>query len=277
MARGLGKAKKGRGKSEHTHKHKKSFPVIVENLIKEVDIVLEILDARFIEKSRHYDLEKKIKNSGKVLMHVLNKADLVDTNEIVKNEEFNSFKIYLFFSVKKRRGVRTLKDLIKMQAKKLGKEVTNVGVVGYPNTGKSSIINLLTGRSSAKTSPEAGYTKGIQKIKLSTNLYLIDTPGVIPMSEKYSTKLDHSEKHSQIGAITWDKTKNPGMVVHYLMKDNPNLLEKYYGIKIKDGDSENLIESLGQKLNYKLKGNEVDEKRTAKKILKDWQEGKIKI
>jgi len=276
MARGLGKAKKGRGKSEHTHKHKKSFPVIVENLINEVDIVLEILDARFIEKSRHYDLEKKMKNSKKVLIHVLNKADLVNTNEIVKNEEFDSFKIYLFFSVKKRRGVRTLKDLIKIEAKKLGKEVTNVGIVGYPNTGKSSIINLLTGKSSAKTSPEAGYTKGIQKIKLSTNLYLIDTPGVIPMSEKHSHKKDHSEKHSQIGAITWDKTKNPGMVVHYLMKDNWGLLEKYYKIKVKDADSEMLIEKLGEKLNYKLKGNEVDEKRTAKKILKDWQEGKIK-
>ena len=159
MARGLGKAKKGRGKSEHTHKHKKSFPVIVENLINEVDIVLEILDARFIEKSRHYDLEKKMKNSKKVLIHVLNKADLVNTNEIVKNEEFDSFKIYLFFSVKKRRGVRTLKDLIKIEAKKLGKEVTNVGIVGYPNTGKSSIINLLTGKSSAKTSPSLFSTK----------------------------------------------------------------------------------------------------------------------
>ena len=276
MARGLGKAKKTRGKSPHTHKHKKSFPIIVENLIKEVDIVLEILDARFIEKSRNYDLEKKIKELGKILNHVLNKSDLVDVNKIIKNRELESFKLYLFFSSKKRRGVKTLKNLIKIESKKLGKDVINIGVLGYPNVGKSSLINLLTGKSSARTSPEAGYTKGIQKIKLSTGLYLIDTPGIIPLSEKFSQNISHLTKHSQIGAITWDKTKNPDMVIHYIMKENPGLLEKYYGIYIEEGDSEMLIEALGKKWNYKKKGNEVDEKRTAKKILKDWQEGKIR-
>tara|TARA_Y100000310_G_C20653254_1_gene800642 strand:+ start:645 stop:1475 length:831 start_codon:yes stop_codon:yes gene_type:complete len=275
MTKGLGRAKKAHRKSPSTHKHKNPFPVIVENLINDVDIILEILDARFIEKSRHKDLEKKIKNSGKAIIHVLNKSDLVDVNNLIKNNEFKSFKKYLFFSVKKRNGVRILKNLIKMEAKRLGKDLINVGVIGYPNTGKSSIINLITGKSSAKTSSEAGYTKGIQKIKLSTGLYLIDTPGVIPLSEKSYQREINSTKHSQIGAITWDKTKNPDVVVQHLMKDNPGLLEKHYKVDI-DEDSEVLIEKLGKKWNYKVKGNKVDEKRTAKKILKDWQEGKIK-
>jgi len=59
------------------------------------------------------------------------------------------------------------------------------------------------------------------------------------------------------------------------MIENPKVLEKYYGINTK-GDADLLIEKLGEKLNYRKKGNVIDETRTAKKILKDWQEGKIR-
>ena len=86
----------------------------------------------------------------------------------------------------------------------------------------------------------------------------------------------YSTKHSEIGAITWHKVKHPDMVVNDLMKENPGVLEKYYTLNV-EGDSDLLIEKLGEKLNYKKKGNVVDEMRTAKKILKDWQEGKIRI
>ena len=275
MTRGLGKAKKGRGKSPNTHKHKKSVPTIIENLIKNVEVVLFILDARFIEKSRNREIEDLAKKSGKVIIRVLNKSDLVDVKKIIKNKELEELKPFLFFSAKDRKGSATLKKMIKIEAKRLKEDVVNVGIVGYPNVGKSSLINIITGRSSARTSPEAGYTKGIQKIKLSSGLYLIDTPGIIPLSEK-SSHQKYSTKHSQIGAITWHKVKYPDMVVNDLMKENPGVLEKYYNFNV-EGDSDLLIEKLGEKLNYKKKGNVVDETRTAKKILKDWQEGKIRV
>jgi hypothetical protein len=276
MTRGLGKAKKARGKSPSTHKHKSSVPKIIENLIKNVDIILFILDSRFIEKSRHFEIEKLAKSSKKTIIRVLNKSDLVDVKKIIKDKELEGLKPFLFFSAKDRKGSATLKKMIKIESKRLGKEVVNVGIVGYPNVGKSSLINIITGKSSARTSPEAGYTKGIQKIKLSTNLYLIDTPGVIPMLEKSSQNQKYSTKHSQIGAITWHKVKNPDMVVNELMKENEGVLEKYYDIDAK-GDPDLLIEELGEKLNYRKKGNVIDETRAAKKILKDWQEGKIRV
>ena len=275
MTRGLGKAKKGRGKSFHTHKHKSAVPKIIENLIKSVDIILFILDARFIEKSRHLEIEKLAKKSGKVIIRVLNKSDLVDVKKIIKNKELEGLRPFLFFSAKDRKGSATLRKMIKIDAKRLKEDVVNIGIVGYPNVGKSSLINMITGKSSARTSPEAGYTKGIQKIKLSSNLYLIDTPGVIPTLEK-SQYQKYSTKHSEIGAITWHKVKHPDMVVNDLMKENPGVLEKYYTLNV-EGDSDLLIEKLGEKLNYKKKGNVVDETRTAKKILKDWQEGKIRV
>jgi ribosome biogenesis GTPase A len=273
MANKLGKAKKGRGKSENTNKHKKSVYSIIDNIIEEADIILEILDSRFIEKTRNPVIENQIKKLGKTLIYVFNKSDLVNVNEMKLNVELEKLKPNLFLSSKKRHGSVDLKKLIKMEAKKLNQDSVNIGIVGYPNTGKSSLTNYLTGKSSAKTSPEAGYTKGIQKIKLSTGLYLIDTPGIIPLLEKSSKDKKNLVKHSHIGAITWDKTKSPDLVIDRLMKEYKGVLEKHYKIEAK-GDSEILIEELGKKLHYLKKGNLIDETRVSKQILKDWQEGK---
>lgn len=274
MVSRFGSAKKTRGKSPNTHKHKSYVPSMIDNILENADIILEVLDARFIEKTRNLEIEKKVKEFGKILIYVFNKSDLVDINKLRKEVELENLRPHLFFSSKERRGSKDLKKLIKMAAKKLKLDDVSIGVIGYPNVGKSSLTNFLTGRSSARTSPEAGYTKGIQKIKLSKGLYLIDTPGIIPQKERVSINREHLVKHSQIGAITWDKTKNPDLVVSKLMMEYPEILEKYYKIKA-NGDSEFLIEKLGKKLNYLKKGNLVDEERVAKKILKDWQEGKI--
>lgn len=272
----LGKSKKTRGKSPHTHKHRESIPSQVDKIIEQADIILEILDARFIDKTRNLEIEKKAKQLGKVLIYVLNKSDLIDVKKIIQAKELEELKPYLFFSAKEREGSVTLRRLLKIEAGKLNQDAVDIGIIGYPNTGKSSLINYLTGKSSAKTSSVAGYTKGIQKIKLSQGLYLMDTPGIIPPGEKGKWGKEYLVKHSQIGAITWDKTKDPDMVVFRLMQEYQGVLEKHYKIKA-ENDSEALIEELGRKLNYLKKGNKVDEQRTSKQILKDWQEGKIKI
>ena len=275
MANPIGKAKLGRGKSERTNKHLYSVPALVNKIIYEADIILEILDARFIEKTRIPEIEKKVRGLGKTLIYVFNKSDLVDVNKVKANIELENLKPHVFFSYQDRKSAALLKRLLKIEASRLKKDVVNIGVVGYPNSGKSSLINLLVGRKSARTSPEAGYTKGIQKIKISSGIYLIDTPGIIPPAEKTSINREILSKQAQIGAITWDRTKNPDMIVFRLMKEYPTLLEKYYGIDAQ-GDSEILIEQLGRRLHYLKKGNEIDEVRAAKHVLKDWQEGKIR-
>ena len=276
MANRIGKSKKTKGKSPNTHKHKSYVPSIINRVIEEADIILEVLDSRFIKKTRNFEIEKKAKKLGKIIIYIFNKSDLININKIKLDMELERLKPNLFLSSKERRGYANLKKIIKIESKKLKQEFVNIGVVGYPNTGKSSLINLLTRKSAVKTSSEAGYTKGMQKIKLSKGLYLIDTPGIIPILEKSSTSIKNLVKHSQIGAVTWDKAKDPELVVDRLMKEYPGVLEKYYKIKAKM-DSEFLIENLGKKLNYLKKGNLVDEVRTAKQILKDWQEGKIRI
>ncbi|MEX0933027.1 MAG: GTPase [Candidatus Pacearchaeota archaeon] len=276
MANSMGRARKSRGKNPGTHKHKSYVLPIIDRLIEEADIILEVLDSRFIEKTRNLIIEKKVRGLKKPLIYVFNKADLIDVNKVRSSVELEKLHPSVFVSSKNKDGFSNLRTIIKMEAKKFKQDSINVGVVGYPNTGKSSLINVFTGRGSVKTSSEAGYTKGIQKIKLSKGLYLVDTPGVIPFLEKISTKEKDLVKHSQIGATTWDKAKNPDFIVDKIIKEYPGALEKYYGID-SEKDSEDFIEKLGKKLNYYKKKNLIDETRTAKKILRDWQEGKIKL
>ncbi len=275
MVSSIGKAKQGRGKSIYTNKHREPIVSLIDKIINEADVIIEVLDSRFIEKTRNIEAEKKVKKLGKSLIYIFNKADLVNIDKIKQEKDFSELKPGLFFSSLERKGANRLKNLIKIQASKIKKENVNIGIIGYPNSGKSSLINLLIGRMVARTSSEAGYTKGLQKVKIATSVYLIDTPGIIPPLEK-KTKNDFVTKHSQIGAVTWDKIKDPEMVVFNLMREYPGLMEKHYNLNV-EGNSEELIEQLGRKWNYLKKGNEVDEKRTSKQILRDWQEGKIRI
>lgn len=275
MANPIGKAKPGRGKSENTNKHKYSIPAIINRIVYEADIILEVLDTRFIEKTRNPEMEKKVKGLGKVLIYIFNKSDLVDIEKTKAEAELEKLRPHVFFSYQDRKSSATLKRILKIEAHKLDKSTVNIGVIGYPNSGKSSLINLLIGKKVARTSSEAGYTKGFQKVKITKGIYLIDTPGIIPMYEKMQGSTEMAASKSELGAITWDRAKNPDMVISNLVREYPNLLEKFYEIDA-NGDSEALIERLGRKLHYLKKGNEVDEVRTAKHILKDWQEGKIR-
>ena len=257
-------------------KQREKFPKLLLDLITMSDIILDVLDARFIDETRDIEVEKQIKKWGKTIIYVLNKSDLTNTKKLDR-EKLKEIYPYALISCKEHKGIGELRDRIKIEADKIKKDTrVNVGVIGYPNTGKSSVINLLIGKSSAKTASQAGFTKGIQKLKLSSDILLLDSPGVIPQRE-YSTTIQKSiSQQAKIGAKTIDKLKNPELAVDNLMKEFPFLLEKHYDIDA-EGDSEILIETLGRKLNILKKKNEINSDQVARKILKDWQEGKIRI
>lgn len=268
-------SRKVRELDEH-NQHRKEFPKLALEVIRISDLILEILDARFPEETRNPELEKLIKEQGKKLLYVLNKSDLIDITEAKKKIEVSDMKPYVFISCLDRRGSRDLRERIKIELKGIKEfEKKHVGIIGYPNTGKSSVINILVGKASAKTAAEAGFTKGIQKLRLSAGILLLDTPGVIPEKEDSNISKKDLTKHAQIGVRTYDKVKEPDMIVHELMKKFPGIFEKFYKIET-IGDSELLIETIGRTKGILRKGNQVDIDRTARRILKDWQEGKIK-
>jgi ribosome biogenesis GTPase A len=261
------------------NKHRKAVSGIVGDMIKICDVVLEVLDARFIDDTRNKDVEASIAEQGKKLLFVVNKSDLRDEKELKEEIEKKKMFPYVIISCKNRTGKTNLIERIKIEAKRGLKEksfkIAHVGIVGYPNTGKSSLINFLTARGAARTSPSAGFTKGMQKVRLSSSVLLLDTPGIIPAKEDTKVDVKVLEKHARIDVEPYNRVKNPEFVVLKIMRDVPGRLEKFYGIDA-NGDSEILIDELGKRKKLFTKGGVVDGDRTSRIIIKDWQDGKIK-
>jgi len=245
-------------------------------VIAQSDIIMEVLDSRFWRETRNTEFEKEIKKQKKKIIFVMSKSDLVDRKKTIKDMGENNLYPFVFVSAKYRKGSKELMQRIKIESRKINKDKIYVGVVGYPNTGKSSIINMLRGSSITRVSSESGFTKGMQKVRITDKILLIDTPGVIPISEDSNTKDRDLLKHALINTRTWDKIREPESIVHELMQKYPGVLEEFYNIPA-DGDSDILLENLGRKKSLLLKKNEVDYDKTARLILRDFQEGKIKV
>ena len=147
-----------------------------------------------------------------------------------------------------------------------------IGVVGYPNTGKSSVINYLVGKKSARTSPVAGFTRGIQWIKLSRNFKLIDTPGVIPLQERSEADLAMKATLTSIQ----DPETVAVQLISTILQKNKKLLEKKYSIKPKQKPEEVLEQIAEAKKKLKKKG-ELDIESAARMVINDWQKGKLKF
>ncbi|MFH1585195.1 MAG: GTPase [archaeon] len=253
-------------------KQRGKYPSLLKQIIDDSDIILEILDARFPKEMKNKDVEELIKNKGKKIIYVLNKSDLTRKRDQRLNPR-------VFVSCKNKKGIAELRNKIKAEATKIQKtgeqDHISVGVIGYPNTGKSSLINLLIGRSSAKTGAEAGFTKGIQKLRLTKDICLLDSPGVIPAGDYSMTSEDKIAQYVKVGGKSYNQVKNPETALNEIAKSNKKELEKFYGIQFED--AEDLIEKIGKKKSFLTKGGEVDSDRTARLILKDWQSGDIRV
>lgn len=259
-------------KIKNLKKQRGKYPLLLEKVIGISDIVLEILDARFPKEMQNKEIEKLIDKKGKKIIYVLNKSDLT-----MKRDQSLSPRV--FVSCKSRTGISELRNKIKIEAakvKKIGEHSrVQVGVIGYPNTGKSSLINLLIGKNSAKTGSEAGFTKGIQKLRLTESIQLLDSPGVIPAAEYSMTNEVKIAQQVKVGGKSYTQTKNPDLVVNEIVKSNKKDLKKFYGIEF--NDAEDLIEIIGKKKGFLKKGGKIDSDRAARNILKDWQLGEIKV
>ncbi len=249
-----------------------SFWRIVNEVIRDSDIIIEVLDARFPEETRNIEVEDKIKKINakgidKKIIFVLNKSDLL-------KEKFSDIKLdfepYIFVSAKNNLGTTQLRKLLNKNAKK-GRPLI-AGVVGYPNTGKSSLINCLKQKRAAGTGSMPGFTRGRQKIRITKNIYLLDTPGVFPYKEK------SEEKHALTNVRDYRKVKDPDLVAIEILKriKDKTIIENLYKVKPAD-NPETTLELIAKKFNWLIKGGKPNIDQTARKIIMDWQRGKLII
>lgn len=246
-----------------------SYWTLVKRVIRDSDILLIVLDARLVDESRNYELEEKVRASLKPLIYILNKCDLVNREKALRKSR--GLRPCVLISSKEHLGISKLRARIHIEAKRLRKKEVTVGVLGYPNVGKSSLINALKGRKSARTSSLAGYTKGLQRVRVGKRILLIDTPGVIPYNEP---KGKHFIKHAAIGSIDHVHIREPDIVIAELITKFPGRIEQHYGVPRMD-DPYDVIDEIARKRRILKKGGEPDHLRMARMILSDWQKGRI--
>ncbi len=245
----------------------------VVKVVQSADLVIEVLDARFPDRTRNHDLEGMVKERGKQLLLVLNKADLVKKPLVeAARARLGTEWPCLFVSAKAHEGSNLLREEIgKMSG---GKDV-KVGICGYPNTGKSSIINYLKGRNVAPASSKAGFTKGEKLVKISDLVYLIDTPGIIPYEESNENEL------VLVGAKNPDQVSDPLGAAEYLMdyvvKQNPKAFEEFYGVGVEGKDIERVLEEIAYRKRRLRVGGSPDLDVISRMVIMDWQRGRLKL
>ncbi|MFW5865966.1 MAG: GTPase, partial [Nanoarchaeota archaeon] len=240
----------------------RNFWSIVDKVLQDADILLLVLDARLPERTNNSELREKAKRLGKTLITVVNKADLVEKWMLVSLKK--KYRPCVFVSAQKYYGMTKLRQMILRYA-----DITpvKVGVVGYPNTGKSSVINALKGKSSAPVSSVSGYTKGRQDIKVDNKIRIIDTPGVLSAGD------DTKSNKLKIAASTNIK-EDHDLVAYELLRENGFVVMRYFGLEKNDyADEQEMLEAIALKLNRKKEGGEPDTETTARIILQQWQKG----
>jgi ribosome biogenesis GTPase A len=258
----------------------------IQEDLKLVDVVIELLDARIPLSSRNPQVDQIV--GGKKRIIVLNKSDLA--NESINKKWIQYFtnqdtKVVLVNSI----NGKGLKDVTnaanelmkekidKLKSRGLLVKTIRALIIGIPNVGKSTFINKLAGRSIAQTGDRPGVTKAKQWIKVNKELELLDTPGILwPKFEDEQVGL----KLAFTGAIKdeiLDIEELATRLTEQLMQKFPKFLAGKY--KLEDVDfniiPEDMLKTIGKKRGCIISGGEIDYRRASVMVLDDFRGGRI--
>lgn len=258
---------------------KKTRELIAENL-KMVDIVIEVIDARIPVSSRNPIIDELVKSKRRLI--ILNKSDLSDpkANEAWAETFKKQGNLVLTMNCMTGIGVGQLYKLLsRLQDEKnegqLRKKSLRMMIVGVPNVGKSSLINRMTGKKSAKTGDRPGVTKGKQWLGLENGMQLLDTPGILwPKFEDPQVGLNLAFCGSIKDEIL-DTASLALELIKVLQRDYPQLLRERYKLDELDEDALANMEAIAAKRGFILSGKRVDYERCARTVLDEFRGGKI--
>ena len=258
---------------------------MIEEHMKQVDAVCEILDARIPMASRNPDIDRLAGEKPRIV--VLNRTDLADPKATARWRAAFQRQGMTVLETDSRSGkgvngfagaVRTaLHDKIEAYAAKgqVGRPM-RVMVLGIPNVGKSTFINKVARRKAAAAGDRPGVTRGKQWITVDQGLLLLDTPGILwPKFEDPEVGM----RLAYTGAVKEDVIDTETLACHFialLAKYYPQtLLERYKLEAPADADGYDLLQLAGKKRGYLVSGGEVNTERMAKALMDDYRSGKL--
>lgn len=251
--------------------------------IKLIDVVIELVDARIPFSSKNPDIDNLAKHKSRIIL--LNKFDLADEKNTLLWKEWYEQKGFFvaFVNSKQGKGVKEVHNVIQQACKEKIERDRKKGIinrpvramiVGIPNVGKSTFINSFAGRACAKTGNRPGVTKGKQWIRLNKSVELLDTPGILwPKFEDQSVGL----RLAFIGSIKdeiLNITELSLELILFLQKHYPGILSQRYGI-LEEQDKVKVLEEIANVRSCKLKGDEADYEKAAGLLLDDFRNGKL--
>ena len=251
--------------------------------IKLIDLVIELVDARIPLSSRNPDIDELGKNKYRLIL--MNKADLADKKKTEKWSTYFKEKGFFVVSLDARtkNSMKTITDIVMEACKEkierdrkrgIKNRPVRAMVVGIPNVGKSTFINSYAGKACAKTGNKPGVTKGKQWIRRNKNVELLDTPGILwPKFEDQMVGL----RLALIGSIK-DEILNVDELAVELMKyltvHYPGLLNERYEVE-EAQEITDMIYEVAKNRNCMLKGGEPDYSKAAALIIEDFRSGKL--
>lgn len=252
--------------------------------LKQIDVVIELLDARLPLSSRNPMIDEIV--SGKPRLILLNKADLADESVTQKWSEFFKTKGIrtLPIDALSGKGVNRLpalcqelaSDMIRKRAEKgMMARAIRTMILGIPNVGKSSLINRLAKRAVAQTGDRPAVTKAQQWVKMGDQLELLDTPGILwPKFEDQMVGL----RLAASGAIKdelIDFVEVALFAIAYMMHYYPEKLVERYKLKELPSDKVAMLEEVARKRGCLISGREVDYDKAAELFLRELRSGKL--
>lgn len=251
--------------------------------IKLIDLVIELVDARIPISSRNPDIDQLGQNKYRLIL--MNKADLADESQTRKWSDF--FREQGFFVVtldaRKKTGMKQITDAVMEACKEkierdrrrgIKNRPVRAMVVGIPNVGKSTFINSYAGRAVAKTGNKPGVTKGKQWIRLNKDVELLDTPGILwPKFEDQTVGL----RLALVGSIN-DQILNVDelaiSLIACLKQDYPGLLAARYEVD-ESLDNVEILYGIAQKRKCVAKGGEMDYSKAAALLIDEFRSGAL--